>query len=489
MQKKDNAPNGAEMERSIDEWFKELNKKMNANDQFNDEVYRLLPDFLSDFISVFIEKQEKETALFCMLTLLSGVLPNYKVEYMGDFFEANLYAYLYGSAGIGKGVMKKCKQVLMLIHKEKKERAARALLEYLQEQQQQRRRSKGKGKGVLSDEAVNDSNDVCNDNTDCNIEFSVMPPDEMLFVPANNSKSNIYKLAYENDGRFIISEPEALTLITALKQEFGAFTDLLLLAFHHETYSYSRKADRTIEIEFPCLTILLSSTHQHVNHFFKDVENGLYSRFVFYKVYSTPEFKQPFYERMVDHSVKIQAKAEYVKKLYKELQGHKEMPVYFRFTKAQASTMQEHFQNLKNEYRTVYNDEMDGVVHRYGLIFTRIAMVLSMLRQYDEHPSLEGLDNEIVCKDSDYRCASLIVETLFEQTIKVYEMIMETRKPCLTNTSNEYAEKLSVQRRCGDLYLKGYTFSQIAGEVLGNENLKGTAYKYVKKLGLITPKK
>lgn len=488
MQKKENAPTGAEMEHSIDEWFKELNKKMNANDQFDDEVYRLLPDFLSDFISIFIERQEKETALFCLLTLLSGVLPNYKVEYMGDFFEPNLYAYLYGASGIGKGVMKKCKQVLMLIHKEKKERAAQALLEYLKEHQQQKKRDRTKGRAVLSEDDEKDKNSTVN-NVDDSTDFKLPPPDEMLFVPANNSKSNIIKLAYENEGRFIISEPEALTLITALKQEFGAFTDLLLLAFHHETYSYSRKSDRTIEIEFPYVTILLSSTPQHVNHFFRDVENGLYSRFIFYKVYSTPVFKQPFYGRKIDHSAKIQAKAECVKKLYKELQGHKGMPVYFRFTKAQASTMQEYFQNLKNEYRTVYNDEMDGVVHRYGLIFTRIAMVLSIFRQYDECSSFKGLDNEIVCTDSDYRCASLIVETLFEQTLRVYEMIMETRKPYLGNTADSYAEKLSVQKRCGDLYLKGYTFSQIAREVLGNEGLKGTVHKYVKKLGLITPKK
>lgn len=427
--------------RSVDDELNDLFGRLNATDEISDEVYNLLPQLFTDLVKLFIEKQEKETAVFCALTLLSGVLPNYKVVHDGIEHEPNLYGYVYGTAGVGKGVLRKCTALVEPIHREKTARARKAMLEFEAAINGKKRKKKNQ---ILNDDTI-EREEVPESESSSPLSI---PPDELLIIPANNSKSNIYKLLNENDGRGIICETEASTLIAALKQDFGSFVDLLLAAYHHEPFRFSRKADRTIEIENPCLSILLSSTIQTVTQLFGNTENGLFSRFIFHRVYSTPEFKSPFGQSGQSTKTGILKLAETVKSLHDELLKFKGMPVYFRFTSKQEKLFAEMFQQNKDEYRELYGEHLYGVVHRYGLVFTRVAMILSILRTYQQQKSLKNLDNEVVCSDNDFKCSSLIVRALFNKAVTVYELLLQQQKAIMESIgsdSTKYSKELHTQ--------------------------------------------
>ncbi|MBS1779712.1 MAG: DUF3987 domain-containing protein [Bacteroidetes bacterium] len=474
MKKDKETPNGAGKEHSIDEWFNGLNQP----DGFCDDVFKNLPDFFTSLIDLFSDSKQQDTALFCSLILLSGVLPNYKVLYDGEVLDANLFGYLYGAASSGKGVMRKCKQLLLPIHQEKKKRTAAALLKYDQ-QMAARKRKRKKGNCIIKEGVVSHPDTQAVDDS------PVPPPDEMLFVAANNTKSNIYPTMASNSG-VIMCEPEAMTLTTALKQEHGAFTDLLLQAFHHETFSYSRKSERTIEIEHPLLTVLLSSTPRHVSHFFGDPENGLFSRFAFYRLNSASDFRNPYRGKNANINTKIDIKAKVVKKVYDHLSGLS-MPLYFTLTSQQADSMFNYFNSVHKEYKKQFGEDMDGVVKRHGVIFTRLAMILSMFRTY-ETDQLKMVD-EVVCSDDDFKCALSITDTLLGEALKVYEMLMGSKRPQTGQAALTSLElKIEQQNQFIELYNAGHSMSEIAKIVLGNAALKPTVWRQLKKLGIIKNK-
>ncbi|OSZ79046.1 hypothetical protein CAP35_12590 [Chitinophagaceae bacterium IBVUCB1] len=474
MARNDKAPKGARKEQSIDDWFYEVVDKLNSPDQFTDEAFKHLPGFFSSLVELFIDRQQQETALFCSLVLISGALPNYRVVYDGDQLDANLFGYLYGPAGSGKGLMKKCKQLLVPIHKEKRLRTITAYEKYLQQLQSGKR--KKKGKGVVSEDVDEESTTSHND------KVLLPPPDEMLFLPANNTKSNIYQLMEANKG-VVICESEAMVLTTALKQEHGAFVDLLLQAFHHETYSYSRKSDRTIEIEHPLLTVLLSSTPKHIVRFFNDVENGLYSRFIFYRLNSSSEFRNPFEEKGSNIDATIDTKAQLVKKVYDYLSSLGDMPLYFSLTSSQKDKMYTHFKLISKEYKTQFGDDMDGVVKRYGVIFVRVAMILSLFRTHEKE-GLQKID-QVICTEDDFICSMSIIETLFGETLKVYEMLTLAQRLHISETvPNSLEVKIAQQKQFIELYNAGLSMSEIAKQVLGNPALKPTVWRQLKKLGV-----
>jgi len=472
------APNGAGKKHSIDEWFNETLDKLDEPEGFGEEVYKNLPDFFCSLIELFAESQQQNTALFCSLILLSGVLPNYHVVYDGEVLDANLFGYLYGSASSGKGVMRKCKQLLMPIHKEKKKRSEEAFLKYNQQLATRKGKKKKVGKVITEDVDINP-------NIQPEDEMHLPPSEERLFLSGNNTKSNIYVNMAANKG-MIMCEPEAMTLTAALKQEHGLFTDLLLQAFHHETFSYSRKSERTIEIDRPLLSVLLSSTPRHIVHFFGDAENGLYSRFVFYRLSSAADFRNPFIKNKFNVNSAIDIKAKTVKKIHDYLSGLSDVPLYFKLTAEQANKMFNYFRSIHKEYKAQFGEDMDGVVKRYGLIFTRLTMILSIFRVYEEG-QLKRVD-EVICCDSDFNCALSMIETLFGETLKVYEMLAISKRKLAEAEQNPLELKIAQQNQFVELYNEGYSLSEIAKRVLGNAALKPTVWRQLKKLGIIKGK-
>ncbi len=106
----------------------------------------------------------------------------------------------------------------------------------------------------------------------------------------------------------------------------------------------------------------------------------------------------------------------------------------------------------------VVSEDLDGTVNRLGLIFFRIAMILSTLRSYEE----DGLLQEITCSDLDFSLALSITETLKQVSLRLFYWFPET-KP--TDKITEFQEKAKQITEATTLRSTGMSYGKISAHL------------------------
>ena len=130
-----------------------------------------------------------------------------------------------------------------------------------------------------------------NGDTQCKGHI-ICPPDSSAAAVKGNLKLNI--------GIATICETEADTLSSTLQQEWGQFSDLMRKAFQHEPITFSRLGEKSMikleEIPCPRLSICLSGTPNQIHGLIKGIEDGMFSRIMFYSFRNVdiPAFKDVF---------------------------------------------------------------------------------------------------------------------------------------------------------------------------------------------------
>ena len=368
-----------------------------------ESVHANLPVLLRECCDMFAQAVEKDVVLVGALTVLSGCLPNLEGIYFDKKYSPHFYTFITAPAGSGKGILNWAAYLGNSIHDNLVRQSLIAKAEYEREL------------------------DYFN-NLNKNQRVGMSPPLEpirrKLFIPANCSASAFIQALADNQFRAMLFETEADTLASALKQEWGNFSDVLRKAFHHERASlYRRKDNEFIEITDPHLAILLAGTPKQVQNIMPDVENGLFSRFLYYAFDDHSKFRNPFisYSGMDMPSFFI-GKGEQVKGLYQSLNNLAE-PIRFRFTESQAEEFTEEFGILYERNRMLLENDFNANSRRLGLITFRIAMVLSALRILEDG----HLPKELVCSDLDFQLAMQIVFTLEKHAIVVYQNLPDNK--------------------------------------------------------------
>ena len=368
-----------------------------------ESVHANLPILLRECCDMFAQAVEKDVVLVGALTVLSGCMPNLEGIYFDKKYSPHLYTFITAPAGSGKGILNWAAYLGNSIHDNLVRQSIIAKAEYEREL------------------------DYFN-NLNKNQRVGMSPPLEpirrKLFIPANCSASAFIQALADNHFRAMIFETEADTLASSLKQEWGNFSDVLRKAFHHERASlYRRKDNEFIEITDPHMAILLAGTPKQVQNIMPDVENGLFSRFLYYAFDDHSKFRNPFisYSGMDMPSFFI-GKGEQVKGLYQSLNNLAE-PIRFRFTESQAEEFTEEFGILYERNRMLLENDFNANSRRLGLITFRIAMVLSALRILEDG----HLPKELVCSDLDFQLAMQIVFTLEKHAIVVYQNLPDNQ--------------------------------------------------------------
>ena len=241
-----------------------------------DGIINDLPEMLKEPCTHLVDEYEKEVFLIGALGVVSGLLPSVIGLYSGKWIAPNLYVYVLAGYGGGKDGLDYARKLGEQIHLEKRESAKSLMADYQKDMEVYKKNLK----------IFNKSKEEGDPPTP-----PVKPPTSMLFIPANNSKSGVYQLLKENNGQGIIFESEGDTLADALKQDYGNFSDTLRKAFHHEYLDLFRRLnDELIEIHHPELSLVLSSTFNQLKILIPSVENGLYSRFLFYELKQNNRF-------------------------------------------------------------------------------------------------------------------------------------------------------------------------------------------------------
>jgi hypothetical protein len=358
---------------------------------FDKSIYENLPPLLQKACEPF-EGRERDLCLIGTITVLSACMPNIYGLYHKSKVYPNLYLFVAAPASAGKGVLNYCRNIAMPIHNEFKEYNTSAATKYREELRYYKEEHK----------------------TNPDILKPIIPPKKMLFVPANNSASGAFQLLGFNDGKGLIFETEGDTLSFTFKTDYGNYSDGFRKAYHHEMISLYRKTDmELIEIPSPRLSAVLSGTPNQVLSLIPNSEDGLFSRFMFY-VFDI----EPIWKNVFDKSAGGDLDEYFLNlgkeclKIYKNLSGIQEKA--FCFTKLQEEHHYLFFEKRQNGFYDIWGSESVAIIRRLGLIFFRIAMILSVLRK----------DNQkLICNDTDFEIAKSMVEVLQEHSITVYSFV------------------------------------------------------------------
>jgi hypothetical protein len=370
--------------------------KVNLHPALPGKIYDQLPEILKNSTCLFDDPLEKDVFLLGSLGVLSGCLPNIKGIYFEEPVSPHLYVFIAAPAGSGKGRMKWSRYFGQTIHQQLISLTRSSRADYL----------------LRMEHYMNLSRKERQEES-----RPLNPLRRMLFIPANSSASAFIQALADNNYKGIVFETEADTLAHTFKQEWGNFSDVLRKAFHHESTSlFRRKDDEFIEIEDPHLAIVLSGTPRQVHHMMPDVENGLFSRFLYYSFRDDGEFRNPFEKsNEIDFNRYFHNLGNQIFDLHHKLLILKK-PVLFSLTPEQRVGFTNEFKRKLKKNKLLLGEDFDANTKRLGLITFRLAMILSGLHILENGK----LPAEIICSDLDFSTALAISSTLEKHAVAVY---------------------------------------------------------------------
>lgn len=241
------------------------------------------------------------------------------------------------------------------------------------------------------------------------------PPNKSLFLPGNTTDAALLNILAENDGRGIMLESELDTINTAMKSKYGGFSATIRNAFNGERLSINRRTDNTlVEIKDPHFSLIASGTYDQVRTFFDgQIQNGLFSRFCFYPIETPREWISPFNTNA--SSALISSLQERLERLFLSFLTTK---ATVEITHDQKMEMDSFMKEIFDEYKEFTDKDSDSCIFRMGLIFFRIATVISLL-DYEDKPA----PTKVTISRNAFEFAKEFVESMLPFTFKMWDFL------------------------------------------------------------------
>lgn len=368
---------------------------------FPEYIFRTLPGLLQKITALMHTPQERSLILIGSIATLSSALLPMKTIYFGKTIYPNMYLFVPGPAGAGKGKLDFCFRLVKPIHKEKLERWNIAKDEYKKEYARYKRQRKGE-----------------------NIDPPEKPPIQLLRVPANSSATSFAQAMAEN-GNLLLFETEGDTVVNTFNSDFGNYSDSFRKAFAHESFGYLRRGDdgEEREIESPRLSTVLSGTPEQVKSLIRDAENGLLSRFMFFCINSTSEWLDGFESYGEDTPLEetfdsIGAEFTAFTKRLESIQQ-----IRFSLSLPQIGKFNDFFASEKERMQDFNGDRYSASSHRLAWCFLRIAMVLTALRMMDSGSITETVE----CSDIDFATTQAIIRVISRHNDYIFNVLDKER--------------------------------------------------------------
>ena len=435
-------------------------KKVTTSNQsdlhFEEWIFAALPEPLPKLMKQLESSSKKDTALLTILTILSAIIKNYKVDYDGKMEDCQLYTYILGDPAQGKGSVAKYRSVGLPFHLEQVNTFLNEYAAY---------------EAYLAEWELDGKKG----------EKPVKPQRRFLFLSGNSSKASLVKDLKANQGYGLMFETEADTVYAANKSDFGGFSDILRKGFHSENLSVNRAGfeDGAIEIEKVILSVLLTSTLDQCFNFMPTYDNGLLSRFIFYILPQDLKFKQVFKKTNTGITESLITE---LGNLFRSL-GYENLKLretVFNLTENQEERFTSFFRFINDACVQNSHLHLIGSIHRLGLIFTRLCMLLSYFRNYSQ-PNQNAIN--ILCKDIDFEITLSIVKKLINHLL-LLDDLYNSKNPKQQNSflihSNTKSKRYSNETKMAAIKLKetGMSYSEVAQNILNDPSLKGTIQKW-----------
>lgn len=358
-------------------------------------IYENLPDFLKA-LTVPFENRERDIVLLSSLGVISACLPKVFGIYANSKLATNLFVLVIAPPASGKGSLNKSRKLIEKIHETLKRNS---LLQ----------------KNICEDEKK-DSKD----------KFKPCPELEIKLLPGNVSSSKIYKHLQISQYGLLIFESEADSLSQMFKQDWGNFSDVLRKTFHHESISISREVDdKFFEVNYPQLSMVIAGTPNQVKPLIHSKENGLFSRFLFYY------FNEPSHWKDVSpngHTINTEelftnSGEELFRFYYRLLMLENEIEI--KLTNQQWEKFNATMSTITESAIHESISEILPIIKRQGVIFFRIAMILTMIRNIN-NPYLENIT---YCDDLDFKTSLELIKQTIDHSLKVSVLLTEKASP------------------------------------------------------------
>lgn len=377
--------------------------------RFPQSVYDSLPPFLREVVGDSDSDYERDMLLMGSLACLSATLHNVCGKYDKDYWHPMLYFFVMAEAGMGKGALTYCRQLVAPINKELRETSEQQIREH----KEAKRMAKQDGNAEPGDE----------------------PKRRTLFIPTNSSASAFVEQLDNNDGIGLLFDTECDTLSSVLKSDFGDYSSYLRKGYHHEPIELSRRKDNEFRnIEKPMIAICLSGTPEQLHSLTPDTENGLFSRILYYHI----PFKVEFHDTLVDDEGDT-TDSSLRDKFYQLGEKYKRMrEAFFRGGEYKVKVPQylcyefnAHYRILNQETVDEISHAMQGVTRRLAFAMFRVMMVLTAVRFMDEHPNASSFAHDgkpilLTCSDEDFHTAMAIGDTLIYHAAYCYAHLPKT---------------------------------------------------------------
>lgn len=379
--------------------FRDLENEAVSPPYLPDDIFKELPPVIRQLTDSASAKAERDVFLLGSLVCLSAAFPNVYGKYDGRTVYPNLYLFVTSQAGMGKGSLGFCRELVMPIHRHLREIA-------IQEEKGYRQACKDRKKDE-TEEMLNE------------------PPMRMFMIPANSSAAAFQKILADNEGVGLLFETEGDTLSQIWEKDYGQYSDMLRKAFHHEMITSSRKTNREyLEIDEPKVSTVLSGTPKQVSRLIPDEEDGLMSRFIYYCIPPSLTTRNVF-------AVRESGKETLFKnagcKLYEQIAGFRKFGNYqFDIRDDDKGIFLAIISEMTNECAEI-SYTLVGTARRMGLIGFRIMMMLSILRELSERHrdecSFDGKDFRITCNEYDFIIGVMMMRTLLQHSIHIFGQI------------------------------------------------------------------
>lgn len=389
-------------------------------------IYDMLPPFLKEVLGNCISEDDRDMMLMGTLTCISATLHNVVGEYNHDDWHPMLYFFVMTDAGMGKGSLKYCREIVAPIHNELREASERLIKEY-----------KESNSGNKSDEKdVSDADET--------------PHRRTLFIPTNSSAASVIQQLDNNGGIGLIFDTECDTLSAILKSEYGDYSTIIRKSYHHEPIDLSRRKDDEYRvIERPMLAICLSGTPGQLYTLTPQAEDGTFSRITCYHMPFKAEFRDVLVESANTNSdcYTLRDKFFQLGRQYKQRREAFFRGGSYRIVIPQeyCKEFNEHFRQMNQEVVDDISHDLQSVVRRLAFTVFRIMMVLTSIRFMDETPNPSALtpknDSRIVlrCSKDDFDIAMAMGDILIYHTVYCYTHLPQSK--VVTNGQGEIVTK------------------------------------------------
>lgn len=358
------------------------------------DVYNNLPDTLREICEQFESRRDKDIVFLSILGSMSSIFPRFKGVYDNREVGTNLYTIIIAPAASGKGNAIWSRKILAPIEEQLHIENIKAMKVY----QQKLENKKGK--------------------------YVDPPPQKHLCIPGNSSSSSVIMILQANQVFGLIHETEADTLANIKSHDWSNHTDLLRKSFHHEPITMGR-VEKQYHISKPRLSIVLSGTGNQLRNLINNnVENGLFSRFLYYTFDTALTWKDPFKSTGNNLERFIEEQGMRLLKWW-NLQNDLEEDIFISLTEKQQEQVNVYFSEKLETLTDNLGNEAAANVYRLGLIHFRICMILTITRAFDNQDDFGG---ELYVNDTDFEIATQIMDCAFVHLEKVFSELTHHQK-------------------------------------------------------------